>query len=496
MSPAEIPNLAPAIPELFLIVVAVSLLMLGVFQNAGAKGKEVETDAKISRMITNLGIITLLLTMILLWPVAGGRMIVFNDLFITDSFATFFKVLILMASALTLIISQGYLERHGIARYEFCILVLFASVGMMMMISANDLISLYIGLELQSLSLYVLAAFQREDTRSTEAGLKYFVLGALASGMLLYGSSLVYGFTGTTNFTQLAQFFAESKGQVPGVGLIFGLVFILAGLAFKVSAVPFHMWTPDVYEGAPTPVTAFFAAGPKLAAIALLLRVMIGPFGDLLAQWQQIVILISLASMVLGAFAAINQRNIKRLMAYSSIGHVGFALIGLAAGDEVGVRGVLIYMAIYLVMSIGTFACILCMRQSHRMVEDIDDLAGLSKTHPMLAFAFAVFMFSMAGIPPLAGFFGKLFIFRAAIDAGLYMLAIIGVLSSVVAAFYYLRIIKVMYFDDVTEPLDQSIGIEIRWVLAGTSIAVLLFFAFPGPLLNSAQMAAKALFSG
>jgi len=496
MSPAEIPNLAPAIPELFLIVVAMSLLMLGVFQNAGAKGKEVETDAKISRMITNLGIITLLLTMILLWPVAGGRMIVFNDLFITDSFATFFKVLILMASALTLIISQGYLERHGIARYEFCILVLFASVGMMMMISANDLISLYIGLELQSLSLYVLAAFQREDTRSTEAGLKYFVLGALASGMLLYGSSLVYGFTGTTNFTQLAQFFAESKGQVPGVGLIFGLVFILAGLAFKVSAVPFHMWTPDVYEGAPTPVTAFFAAGPKLAAIALLLRVMIGPFGDLLAQWQQIVVLISLASMVLGAFAAINQKNIKRLMAYSSIGHVGFALIGLAAGDEVGVRGVLIYMAIYLVMSIGTFACILCMRQSHRMVEDIDDLAGLSKTHPMLAFAFAVFMFSMAGIPPLAGFFGKLFIFRAAIDAGLYMLAIIGVLSSVVAAFYYLRIIKVMYFDDVTEPLDQSIGVEIRWVLAGTSTAVLLFFTFPGPLLNSAQMAAKALFSG
>jgi NADH-quinone oxidoreductase subunit N len=496
MSPAEIPNLAPAIPELFLIVVAMSLLMLGVFQKVSPKGKEVETDAKISRMITNLGIITLLLTLILLWPVAGGRMVVFNDLFITDSFATFFKVLILIASVLTLVIAQGYLERHGIARYEFCILVLFASVGMMMMISANDLISLYIGLELQSLSLYVLAAFQREDTRSTEAGLKYFVLGALASGMLLYGCSLVYGFTGTTNFTQLAQFFAETKGQTPGVGLIFGLVFILVGLAFKVSAVPFHMWTPDVYEGAPTPVTAFFAAGPKLAAMALFLRVMIGPFGDLLAQWQQIVVLISMASMVLGAFAAINQKNIKRLMAYSSIGHVGFALIGLAAGDEVGVRGVLIYMAIYLVMSIGTFACILCMRQSHRMVEDIDDLAGLSKTHPMLAFAFAVFMFSMAGIPPLAGFFGKLFIFRSAIDAGLYALAIVGVLSSVVAAFYYLRIIKVMYFDDVTEALDQSIGIEIRWVLVGTSVAVLLFFAFPGPLLSSAQMAAQALFSG
>ncbi|MEL0107778.1 MAG: NADH-quinone oxidoreductase subunit NuoN [Rhodospirillaceae bacterium] len=497
MLPASIPNLAPAIPELFLVTVAMALLMLGVFQNVGVKSKEVETEAKNSRMVTNLGILTLLLTLVLLWPVvSGGRMIVFNELFITDPFAVFFKFFVLIASALTLVIAQRYLESHGIARYEFCVLVLFASIGMMMMISANDLISLYLGLEMLSLSLYVLAAFQREDTRSTEAGLKYFVLGALASGMLLYGSSLVYGFTGTTNFTQLAIFFAEQQGQAPGVGLIFGLVFIIAGLAFKVSAVPFHMWTPDVYEGAPTPVTAFFAVGPKLAAIALFLRVMIGPFGDLLAQWQQIIVFISLASMVLGAFAAINQRNIKRLMAYSSIGHVGYALIGIAVGNEVGVRGVLIYMAIYLVMSIGTFACILCMRQSHRMVEDIDDLAGLSKTHPMLAFAFAIFMFSMAGIPPLAGFFGKLYIFLAAIEAELYLLAVIGVLSSVVAAFYYLRIIKVMYFDDVVEPLDQSIGPEIRWVLAGTSIAVLLFFAFPGPLLNSAQMAAKALFAG
>ncbi len=496
MSPAAIPNFAPAIPELFLVLVAMALLMLGVFQKVGAKGKEVETEAKISRMITNLGIITILLTLILLWPVAGGRMIVFNNLFVTDQFATFFKALVLIASGLTLVISQGYLERHGIARYEFCVLILFASVGMMMMISANDLISLYLGLELQSLSLYVLAAFQREDTRSTEAGLKYFVLGALASGMLLYGSSLVYGFTGTTNFTQIAQFFSATNGEVPGVGLIIGLVFILAGLSFKVSAVPFHMWTPDVYEGSPTPVTAFFAVGPKIAAIALFLRVMIGPFGDLLAQWQQIIVFISLASMVLAAFAAINQSNIKRLMAYSSIGHVGYALIGLAAGDEIGVRGVLIYMAIYLVMSIGTFACILCMRQSHRMVENIDDLAGLSKTHPLLAAAFAIFMFSMAGIPPLAGFFGKLYIFLAAIEAKLYLLAIIGVLSSVVAAFYYLRIIKVMYFDDVTEPLDQSISTEIRWVLFGTSVVVLLFFAFPGPLLAGAQTAAKALFAG
>ena len=312
--------------------------------------------------------------------------------------------------------------------------------------------------------------------------------------MLLYGSSLVYGFTGTTNFTQLAQIFAASKGQVPSTGLIFGIVFILTGLAFKVSAVPFHMWTPDVYEGAPTPVTAFFSVGPKLAAIALFLRTMIGPFGDLLAQWQQIIVFISVASMVLGAFAAVNQRNIKRLMAYSSIGHVGYALIGLAVGNEVGVRGVLIYMAIYLFMNLGAFACILCMRQSHRMVEDIDDLAGLSKTHPMVALAFAIFMFSMAGIPPLAGFFGKLYIFLAAIEAELYTLAVIGVLSSVVAAFYYIRIIKVMYFDDATDVLDHPIGKELGSVLLARALLSCLFFVFPGPLLNAAQVAAKALF--
>ncbi|MEX2449948.1 MAG: NADH-quinone oxidoreductase subunit NuoN [Rhodospirillales bacterium] len=494
MSAANIPNLAPAIPELFLVGVTLALLMLGVFQKA--TGSEAEANIKISRMVANLGVITVILTLILLWPVSGGRMVIFNDMFVADSFSTFFKVLVLIASGVTLVMAQGYLERHGIARFEFTVLVLFATVGMMMMISANDLIALYLGLELQSLSLYVLAAFQREDSRSTEAGLKYFVLGALASGMLLYGCSLVYGFTGTTNFTQLGVIFGNLKGEAPGIGLIFGLVFIMVGLAFKVSAVPFHMWTPDVYEGAPTPVTAFFAAGPKMAAMALFLRTMIGPFGDLLAQWQQIVIFISIASMILGAFAAINQRNIKRLMAYSSIGHVGYALIGLAVGNEIGVRGVLVYMAIYLFMSLGTFACILCMRQSHRMVENIDDLAGLSKTHPMLAFVFAVFMFSMAGIPPLAGFFGKLYIFLAAIEAKLYMLAVIGVLSSVVGAFYYLRVIKVMYFDDLKETLDRPVGTEIRWILFGTGVFVLFFFVFPGPLLSGALLAAKALFAG
>ncbi len=491
---ANVPNLAPAIPEIFLVTIAMALLMLGVFQKASDKGQD--EDAKISRMISLLGVTTIVLTLLLVWTVGGSRMVIFNNMFVTDPFATFFKVLILIATGISIIMAQTYLERHGIARYEFTVLVLFASVGMMMMVSANDLISLYVGLELQSLSLYVLAAYQREDTRSTEAGLKYFVLGALASGMLLYGSSLVYGFSGTTNFSQLAQILSASQGQVPSTGLIFGIVFILAGLAFKVSAVPFHMWTPDVYEGAPTPVTAFFSVGPKLAAIALFLRTMIGPFGDLLDQWQQIVIFISIASMLLGAFAAVNQHNIKRLMAYSSIGHVGYALIGLAVGNEVGVRGVLIYMAIYLFMTLGAFACILCMRQSHRMVEEIDDLAGLSKTHPMVALAFAIFMFSMAGIPPLAGFFGKLYIFLAAIESELYALAVIGVLSSVVAAFYYIRIVKVMYFDDVTDTLDRPIGRELGSVLFGTSLVILLFFAFPGPLLSAAQTAAKALFAG
>ncbi|MCZ6467543.1 MAG: NADH-quinone oxidoreductase subunit NuoN, partial [Alphaproteobacteria bacterium] len=414
------------------------------------------------------------------------------------------KVLVLVGSALAIIISRGFLERHDMARFEYSILILFATLGMMMMISANDLISLYVGLELQSLSLYVIAAFQRDDTRSTEAGLKYFVLGAVASGMLLYGSSLIYGFTGTTNFDQLGALFEAGQGAKTSIGVIFGIVFILAGLAFKVSAVPFHMWTPDVYEGAPTPVTAFFSVAPKIAALALFIRVMIGPFGGLAADWQQIVVLVSIASMVLGAFAAINQTNIKRLMAYSSIGHIGYALIGLAVagqgGDgavrEAGIQGVLIYMAIYLFMNVGTFACILCMRRSDHMVEDIDDLAGLSKSHPMMAVALAIFMFSMAGIPPLAGFFGKFYIFLAAVEAEMYGLAVIGVLSSVVAAFYYLRIVKVMYFDALADSLEKPIGRDMAGVLVGTSLIILLFFAWPTPLLSAAAAATRGLFAG
>ncbi len=488
----DFPNLIPALPEIFLACAAMALLMVGVFQKADGP----EDAERVNRQVWMLSILSLALTGVLVLTVSGGKMLTFGELFITDDFAIFAKILILLAGALTLFISREYLELHGMARFEFSILVSLASLGMLMMVSANDLISLYIGLELQSLSLYVIAAFHRDDQRSTEAGLKYFVLGALASGMLLYGSSLVYGFSGTTNFGVLAETLTHSGEHGPSLGLIFGIVFILAGLAFKVSAVPFHMWTPDVYEGAPTPVTAFFAVAPKIAAIMLFLRVMMDPFGDMVAQWQQIVIFVSIASMVLGAFAAINQTNIKRLMAYSSIGHVGYALIGLAVGDEVGVQGVLVYMGIYLFMNIGTFACILCMRRGDRMVEGISDLAGLSKSKPLLAMVLTIFMFSMAGIPPLAGFFGKLYIFLAAVSAELYTLAVIGVLSSVVGAFYYLRIIKVMYFDEPADSFDRPISLPITIVLALSAFLMVFFILYPAPLLDAASVAAAALIGG
>lgn len=487
---AEMPNLVPALPELFLAGVIMLLLMFGVFQKGGLK----DNDAGVYRLVSILAIVALFMSAALLWPSAGPRVLTFADMFVTDMFAVFTKGMVIVAAALGILMSRDFMERHHVARFEFPILILFATLGMMLMISANDLISLYIGLEMQSLSLYVMASIQRDDNRATEAGLKYFVLGAVASGLLLYGSSLVYGFAGTTNFDALAGLFANNA-DVP-TGLIIGIVFIMAGLAFKVSAVPFHMWTPDVYEGAPTPVTAFFAVAPKIAALALFIRVMVGPFGDLIDQWQQIVILISIMSMILGALAAINQRNIKRLMAYSSIGHVGYALVGLAAGTEEGTRGILIYLAIYLVMNIGTFACILCMRKGGRMVESIDDLAGLGKSHPMLAASIVVFMFSLAGIPPLAGFFGKLYVFLAAVEAGLFVLAIIGVVTSVIGAFYYLRIIKVMYFDDPIDSLDTPIGKELTIVIASTSIIIVLFFVYPAPILSGAATAAASLFAG
>ena len=475
-----VPDFAPAAPEIFLAAAAMALLMLGVFRGDGS-----------SRLVSWLSVLSLIVAFFMVQMLPDGTSITFAGMFISDPFAVFMKSLVLIGSALAIVLSLGYVRAEGFERFEYPILILLASVGMMMMISSNDLISLYMGLELQSLPLYVLAAFKRDSTRATEAGLKYFVLGALSSGMLLYGCSLIYGFAGTTNFTALADSLRGSEDV--SLGLLVGVVFLAAGLAFKVSAVPFHMWTPDVYEGAPTPVTAFFATAPKVAAMALFLRAMLDPFANLVSEWQQIIVFIAVASMILGAFAAIGQRNIKRLMAYSSIGHVGYALIGLAAGTETGVRGVLIYMAIYLAMTAGTFACILCMRQKEGMVEAIDDLSGLARTSPLMAAAIGIFMFSLAGVPPMAGFFGKLYVFTAAVDSGMYLLAVIGVVTSVVGAFYYLRIVKLMYFDEPAEAFEKPAGIELSLVMAGTGLFTLLFFVYPAPLVLWAQAAAAAL---
>lgn len=479
------PPLMPAAPEIFLAISSMLLLIFGVFRGD-----------KSARTVSWLAVLALIVCGIILTSVQDGRMVTFGGQFVVDDFAHFMKWLVLIGSALAIVMAIRFNEQAGIAKFEYPVLIVFASIGMLMMVSANDLISLYIGLELQSLSLYVVASFRRDSRRSSEAGLKYFVLGALSSGMLLYGASLIYGFAGTTSFDGLATLFKGLGGEGPSVGLVVGLVFVISGLAFKVSAVPFHMWVPDVYQGAPTPVTAFFAVAPKIAAIALFVRVLMGPFGVMIGDWQQVVIVLSIASMALGAFAAIRQTNIKRLMAYSSIGHVGYALIGLAAGTEAGVRGVLVYMAIYLVMNVGTFCCILAMRRTGRMVEGIDDLAGLARTHPLVAMAMAAMMFSMAGIPPLAGFFGKFYIFVAAIDAGLITLAVIGVLTSVVGAFYYLRIIKIMYFEEPVDAFDGKLPGEVRTILVAATLFVMFFFLRPGLIIDGAAVAAQTLIGG
>ncbi len=472
-----------ALPEAFLACAGMALLMVGVFRK--------EESVRFIILLTE---IILVIAVILVTQAPEGRVLAFDGLYLSDDFASFMKILALLGAGLTLAMSLGYIEREQMARFEFPVLLLFATLGMMMMISANDLISLYLGLELQSLSLYVVAAFRRDTVRSSEAGLKYFVLGALSSGMLLYGCSLVYGFSGTTSFDELARILTADTE--PSLGLIVGLVFVITGLAFKVSAVPFHMWTPDVYEGAPTPVTAFFATAPKIAAVALFVRVMMGPFGGLFEEWQQVVIVISVGSMALGAFAAIMQSNIKRLMAYSSIGHMGYVLIGLATGTEKGIGAIGVYMAIYLVMNLGVFACILCMRRDGLMVEQIDDLKGLAKTSPLMALALGMLMFSMAGIPPLAGFFGKLLIFQSAVEAGLYTLAVIGVLTSVVAAFYYLRIVKIMYFDEPADAFDTPLGGGLKLVILGSSLAMLVIPVALNPFVTSAGVAAAALMAG
>jgi NADH-quinone oxidoreductase subunit N len=470
-------QLLPVLPELVLAVGAMGLLMLGAYRGP-----------QTTSLITGLAVGLLVVVGALELTLPAGKLTTFNGSFIVDDFARFLKVLALIGSAATLILSTEFLADPSRRIFEYAILVLLSTLGMMVLISAGDLIMLYLGLELMSLALYVVASSNRDNAKSTEAGLKYFVLGALSSGMLLYGASLIYGFTGTVGFAGIA-----AAARTGSIGIVFGLVFLLAGLCFKVSAVPFHMWTPDVYEGAPTPVTAFFASAPKVAALAVFTRVTLTAFPGIVLQWQQIVVFVAIASMALGSFAAIGQKNIKRLMAYSSIGHMGFALVGLAAGTAEGAQGVLVYIAIYVAMTLGSFAVILTMKRNGHHVENISDFAGLSRTNPTLAYLFAMLLFSLAGIPPLAGFFAKYYVFTAAIHAGLFTLAVVGVLTSVVGAFYYLTIVKVMFFDEPISVLDPM-RMELRSVLAASALFHLMLIVYPGPLISVAAVAAKSLF--
>ncbi|MEK1873888.1 MAG: NADH-quinone oxidoreductase subunit NuoN [Rhizobium altiplani] len=469
-----------SIPELILAVGALALLMIGVF-----------SGERSGRMVSVLAIIVLAAAA--LWLIfLPSEGVAYGGVFLSDGFGRFMKVTALVGSITALFMSLGLAKENQLDKFEFPVLLVLCTLGILLMISANDLISLYLGLELQSLAIYVVAAINRDSVKSTEAGLKYFVLGALSSGMLLYGMSLVYGFTGHTQFAAIAQ--ALTVEGARSLGLVFGLVFILAGIAFKISAVPFHMWTPDVYEGAPTPVTAFLASAPKVAAMAMLTRIVITAFQPVVADWQQVVVFISIASMLLGSFAAIGQRNIKRLMAYSSIGHMGYALVGLAAGNQTGVSGVMLYMVIYMVMTLGSFAIIMSMRRKDgTVVEEVNDLAGLSTTNPFMATVLTILMFSLAGIPPLAGFFAKYFVFVAAIEAKLYALAIIGVLASVVGAYYYLRVIKLMWFDEATGEFARVSG-SLRLVFGLSGLFVLAYVIIGGPIGGAAELAAATLF--
>src|SRR5690242_20468575 len=470
-------QLLPVLPELVLAAGAMALLMLGAYRGQETTG-----------LVTGLAVALLVVVGVIEAMLPSGKLTTFGGGFVVDDFARFLKILALIGSVATLLLSIEFVSDRSRRIFEYSILVVLSTLGMMVLISAGDLISLYLGLELMSLALYVVAASNRDNAKSTEAGLKYFVLGALSSGMLLYGGSLIYGFTGTVAFSGIA-----AAAKTGSAGIVFGLVFLLAGLCFKISAVPFHMWTPDVYEGAPTPITAFFASAPKVAALAVFTRVALTAFPGIIPQWQQIVVFVAIASMALGSFAAIGQKNIKRLMAYSSIGHMGFALVGLAAGTAEGAQGVLVYIAIYVAMTLGSFAVILTMKRNGQHFENISDFAGLSRTNPLLAFFFAMLLFSLAGVPPLAGFFAKFYVFVAAIKAGLFTLSVVGVLTSVVGAYYYLLIIKVMYFDEPLPKVDP-IRVELRTVLGVAGLFNIFFFAYPGPLVSMASAAAKSLF--
>ena len=466
------------LPELLLAIGAMALLLTGAI--AGEKAAPAISLAAILLLVVCGSAVVL-----------GGTGSAFHGAFIEDGFSRFAKILILIGSAFSILLAGEFFATIDLSRFELPVLMVIATLGMLLMVSASSFLSLYMGLELQSLALYVLASFNRDHLRSTEAGLKYFVLGALSSGMLLYGISLIYGFTGSVQFSTVAAVIGH--GGV-GIGIIFGMVFLVAGLAFKVSAVPFHMWTPDVYEGAPTPVTAYFATAAKVAALCLFLRAILTPFPDAVAQWRQIIIFISVLSMALGAVAALGQKNIKRLMAYSSIGHMGYALLGLAAGTALGARGVLIYLAIYVFTNLGVFAAIQAMRRGGKPVENISDLAGLARTDPPLALVFYMLFLSLAGLPPLAGFFAKFYVFLAAIQAHLVWPAVLGVLASAIGLVYYLRLVKVMYFDESAPGFDGGMAIGSRAILILSGAFALLFIFAASPIITAADAAAKSLF--
>ncbi|ACI53067.1 proton-translocating NADH-quinone oxidoreductase, chain N [Gluconacetobacter diazotrophicus PA1 5] len=473
-------NWTLALPEIVLALCGLAILVFGVVQK--------KEQPFLSCSMLTIGAFVLTGFLVVMSPDGVG----YNHIFVNDDFARFMKILSLAGGAFATMLTVGYARNMKVERFEFPVLLLFSTLGAMMMASSENLMTLFIGLELSSLAIYILCAFARDEVRGGEAGLKYFVLGSLASGLLLYGSSLVYGYAGTMEYGGIQMALSTSSTAVP-MGLMFGIVFMLAGLTFKLSAVPFHMWTPDVYQGAPTSVTAYMAGAPKFAAFALLLRVMAGPFGHVAPQWQILVEGVSMLSMLFGSLAAIPQTDIKRLMAYSSIGHMGYALMGLCAGTAEGMRGTLVYLTTYLLMNVGAFAVIIAMRRKGREVTGIADLAGLGKTDPGLATAMAIFMFSMAGAPPLAGFFGKMMVFYAAINAHLFGLAAIGVVSSVIGGYYYVRIVKVMFFDDAAAPLDRR-PLSLSFVSVGMGIATTGFLLVLGPVSSAAQAAAQALF--
>ena len=456
-------------PEIFLSLSIMFLLILGVFKKNS------------SNLIQNISLIVLLITSVITFneTLHIEETLLFNSSVIIDYLSSFMKIITLLAAFLVLVISSNYLKMFEIFKIEYPILILSSVLGMMVMISSNDLIVFYMGLELQSLALYVLASFNRDQLKSSEAGLKYFVLSALSSGLLLYGCSLIYGFTGSTNFDIIANQLNSNE-----YAITFGIVFILVGLAFKISAVPFHMWAPDVYEGSPTSVTLFFTMVPKIAALTVFIRFLYVPFLNLIDQWQMILIFLSIASMIFGAIAAIGQTNLKRLIAYSSIGHVGYTLAGLATGSNDGIQNSVIYITIYILMNLGLFSCLLMMKRNNKYFEDIEDLSGLSKNHPLLSLSLLLILFSLAGIPPLAGFFAKFYIFKSVLEQSMYFLAIVGLLSTVVAAFYYLRIIKIMYFDKEKEKYDTDHSLWLKLSLTASTLLILLYFIFPSQLIE------------